>query len=39
MHRIIFAIVFATSSLTAIFMDILLVTSYLIQQTAFVLVT
>ena len=39
-HRIIFAIVLATASnLRAIFIDIVLITSYLIWQTAFVLVT
>ena len=38
-HRFIFAIVFACISLTAIFIDIVLVASCLIQQTAFVSVT
>jgi len=38
-HHIIFAIVFAAGNLTAIFIDIVLITSCLIWQTAFVSVT
>ena len=38
-RRIIFAIVFAAASLTAIFIDIVLIVSCLIRQTAFVSVT